>query len=501
MLTRLRSPVEAAAWLHARVGASLQTDSRKVVPGDGFIAWPGAAIDGRQFVGDVLARGARACLVEHEGSQQFGWAASDVVASYAQLKAACGPIADAYYGQPSRALSVIAITGTNGKTSTAWWTAAALGALGGTLAPSALAGTLGIGVPPALQAHGLTTPDPVRWQGALRQFADAGVKSCVLEASSIGLAEQRLAGTRIRVAAFTNFTQDHLDYHGDMASYWQAKRSLFDWPGLEAAVVNIDDPHGGELAAQVRARGLQPWTVAFDRPARLMAQDIALGARGLGWRVCEEGARLPLETALIGRYNVANVMLVIGVLRALGVPLQHAVSACADLPPVPGRMERIECVGAPLAVIDYAHTPDALEQAARALRPLAQQRGGRLWCVFGCGGNRDRGKRSLMAQAAERIADRIVVTSDNPRDEAPQAIIGQVLAGFSHSAAVATEADRAMAIALALQQADATDVVLIAGKGHETEQEIAGVRHPFSDQAQARAVLARRVQEQEAARA
>lgn len=498
MATRLASPETAAQWLHARVTGALHTDSRKVAAGDGFIAWPGAAIDGRRFVAGALAQGARACLIEDEGHARFGFAPSDSIASYPQLKAACGPIAAAYYEHPSRALAVVAITGTNGKTSTAWWAAAALDKLhDAALAPCGIAGTLGIGIAPNLEKHGLTTPDPVRLQGALRGFVAAGARACAIEASSIGLAEHRLDGTQIRVAAFTNFTQDHLDYHGSMAAYWQAKRALFDWPGLQAAVIDVDDPKGAELADHARARALDVWTVALDGEARLVAREVRQHDRGLGWRVCEAGEELELETPLLGRYNVANVMVVIGVLRALGVPLARAVAACGDLPAVPGRLERIERAGAPLAVVDYAHTPDALAKAAQALRPLAQQRGGALWCVFGCGGNRDRGKRPLMALAAERAADRIVLTSDNPRDEDPQAIIDEVRAGFARPEAVIVETERAAAIARALSLAAAPDVVLIAGKGHEDEQEIAGVRHPFSDQQQARAALARRGQSAE----
>lgn len=486
-ITELHTPQEAARWLHARVRGALHTDSRRVGAGDGFIAWPGAAVDGRRFVGAALAQGARACLVEAAGSAAFGFDAGAPVAGYAGLKAACGPIADAYYESPSRALSVLAVTGTNGKTSTAWWLAHALQAAG--LGPCAVVGTLGIGVLPHLQPTGLTTPDPVQLHAALRALVDRGVRACALEASSIGLAEHRLDATAIRVAIFTNFTQDHLDYHGSMAAYWQAKRALFDWPGLQAAVINLDDAHGDELARHAAARGLDVWTVALRRAARLTAEQLAWGERGLHWTVREAGAEAAVDAVQVGGYNAANLMGVLGALRALGVPLERAAAACAALPAVPGRLERIEVAGAPLALVDYAHTPDALEQVLRALRPLAERRGGALWCVFGCGGNRDPGKRPLMAAAAERLADRVVVTSDNPRHEDPRAIVDAVLAGLAQPEAALVEVDRARAIAAALAAAQPRDVVLIAGKGHEDYQEVAGERHPFSDQAVARAAL------------
>ena len=490
--TALHTPKEAARWLREHVRGQLQADSRRVGPGDGFIAWPGAATDGRRYVGAALAQGASACLVEQAGVEAFGFDQPEV-ATHAHLKAATGPIAAAYYEAPSEALNVVAITGTNGKTSTAWWLAWALSkAELPALAPCALVGTLGMGLPSALQATGMTTPDPVLLQRRFRAFVDAGVKSCAIEASSIGIVERRLDGTAIRVAVFTNFTQDHLDYHGSMQAYWQAKAELFDWPGLQAAVINIDDPRGAELVQRAEARGLDVWTVSCQGPARLRATDIGYGAHGLDW-VLREGERAEsLRTALVGEYNVANLMCVLGALRALGLDLAQAVAACTDLPPVPGRMERIDLARAPLAVIDYAHTPDAVDKALQALRPLSQKRAGRLWCVLGCGGNRDAAKRPLMAAAAERGADRVVLTSDNPRDEDPLAIIAAMRAGLQHEGAVAVQPDRAEAIALALAQAAPEDVVLIAGKGHEDYQEVRGQRRAFSDQAEARRALARR---------
>ena len=261
-MLELHSPGEAAQWLHGRVTGTLQCDSRKVGAGDGFIAWPGAATDGRRHVQAALAQGGTACLVEREGVEAFAFD-QPAIAAYPQLKAACGPIAAAYFEAPSERLDVLAITGTNGKTSTAWWLAQALS----NLAPDAagdspyacgLIGTLGTGRPPVVEFTGLTTPDPVLLQGQFRRFLDQGLKACAIEASSVGIVERRLDGTRIRVAVFTNFTQDHLDYHGSMEAYWEAKAQLFRWPGLRAAVVNVDDEKGQELAAVAARRRAGP---------------------------------------------------------------------------------------------------------------------------------------------------------------------------------------------------------------------------------------------------
>ena len=492
--TALHTPHDAARWLRARVTGRLHTDSRQVREGDGFIAWPGAATDGRKFVPAALAQGASACLVEQAGAPAFGFD-QPAVATYPQLKAATGPIAAAYYEAPSQALNVIAITGTNGKTSTAFWLADVLSKVKlSALSPCGLVGTLGVGLPGQLVATGMTTPDPVLLQQRFREFVDGGVRSCAIEASSIGIVERRLDATAVRVAVFTNFTQDHLDYHGSMEAYWQAKAELFDWPGLQAAVIQADDARAHLLVAQAEARGLDVWTVARQHTARLEAVEVRYGASGLEWLVREGAEALPIHTTLVGEYNIDNLMCVLGALRALGVPLKDALVACADLPPVPGRMERIDVPGAPLAVVDYAHTPDAIEKALDALRPLARQRGGQLWCVFGCGGNRDVGKRPLMAAAAERHADRVVVTSDNPRDEAPQAIIDAVLAGLRTAARASAVVERAEAIAHTLRDAAPRDVVLIAGKGHEDYQEVRGHRLPFSDQALALQALRSRME-------
>ena len=486
----LHSPADAVRWLRSHVTGALRTDSRRVVPGDGFIAWPGAATDGRSHVPAALAAGAAACLVEQDGVAAFGL--DDMrVAAYPLLKAATGPIAAAYFEQPSAQLDVLAVTGTNGKTSTAWWLAQALSGLPAPeeTIPCAVVGTLGIGVPPAVEYNGLTTPDPVLLQQQFRRFVAEGIRACAIEASSIGLAERRLDGTAIRVAIFTNFTQDHLDYHGSMATYWEAKAELFRWPGLQAAVVNLDDPQSATLLDALADSTIDLWTVALNQPARLQALDVGLGPQGLRFTVREQEESYLLETRLIGQYNVSNLLGVLAAMRVLGVPLAAAVQACRQLQPVPGRMECAGGGGEPLVAVDYAHTPDALDKALEALRPMAEQRGGQLWCVFGCGGDRDAGKRPLMGRVAQQRADKVVLTSDNPRSEDPLTILAQIRQGLAPGAAAAVEPDRAQAIAGVLGRAAAQDVVLIAGKGHEDYQEMAGVRRPFSDMAQARAAL------------
>ena len=487
-MRHLTSLQEVVHWLRERGASALRTDSRQLAAGDAFIAWPGAAVDGRSFVPKALASGAVACLVEQSGASAFTLDGPHV-ASYAGLKADAGLIAAQFYGQPSQALPVVAVTGTNGKTSTAWWLAQALSALPAAQAlPCGVIGTLGVGQPPHVQSTGLTTPDPVRVQQTLRQFADQGLRACAMEASSIGIEEQRMAGTQIRVAVFTNFTQDHLDYHGSMAAYWVSKRKLFAWPGLDHAVVNIDDAQGAVLADEL-AGTLDLWTVSSQQPARLQAQQLRHTAGGMAFDVVEGDLSCPLQAGIIGNYNVSNLLGVIAAMRCLGVPLAAAVAACSTLLPVPGRMECVGGQGAPLVAIDYAHTPDALAQALQALRPMAQARSGHLWAVFGCGGDRDASKRPVMGAIAAQHADRVVVTSDNPRSERPEAIVAQILLGLVDNKGVDVEVDRALAIRNTVMQATANDVILLAGKGHEETQDIAGVKHPFSDHHHALAAL------------
>ena len=501
-VTVLDDAQAAVAWLRGQGVRALATDSRKAGPGDAFIAWPGYGVDARRFVSAALAAGASACLVEAQGLEAHAPFDGRFVAALAGLKAATGEIASRFLDSPSDRLKVVALTGTNGKTSCAWWTAQALSLLGHRCG---MVGTLGVGEPPsaaapqaAVVSTGLTTPDPVILQAAFQRFAAQGFEACAIEASSIGLAEHRLAGTRVEVAVFTNFTQDHLDYHGDMEAYWEAKSRLFAWPGLRAAVLNVDDPRGQALVARMAAAGPDVWSFSAEphHAARLQARHPHYQDGGLAFTLNEGPHTVRVQSRLIGEHNVANLLAVIGVLRALAVPLVDAAAVCAQLTAVLGRMQQVSALDSsadlPAVVVDYAHTPDALEKALQSLRPLATGRGGRLWVVFGCGGNRDAGKRPLMGAIAERLADQVVLTSDNPRSEAAADILAQIRAGLARAERAEVIEDRRLAIRHALAQARSRDVVLLAGKGHEAEQEIAGIRLPFSDVREAQDALATR---------
>ncbi len=516
----LDTPKQAAEWLRQHVMGELCTDSRAVQRGDGFIAWPGAATDGRAFIASAFERGANVCLVEAEACSQWHAAWQPVsnkvptqVATYSGLKAQTGWIADAYYEQPSQALKVLAVTGTNGKTSTTWWLAQALNAMqvaaeGEADAPRcAVVGTLGVGQPPHLMTTGMTTPDPVLLQAQFRKFVSAGVTHCAIEASSIGIAEQRLAGTRIHLAMLTNFTQDHLDYHGSMAAYWQAKQALFEWPELKVAVINVDDAQGAKLVADLSVKSLTDsakqaidlWTCSSQgQAARLQARDVKRTMLGLAFDVVEGQERVHLQTSLMGDYNVDNLLGVIAALRALNYKLVQIVQICAQLQAVPGRMEKVavadgeENLELPLIVVDYAHTPDAVAKTLLALKPVTQALGSQLWCVLGCGGDRDVSKRPLMAAAAESVANHVVLTSDNPRGEVPEKIVRDMYLGLKSPDKVHQELDRAKAILQTILNAGQHDVILIAGKGHEDSQEIAGVKYPFDDRVHAQEALVKR---------
>ena len=501
-LMQMSDVAQVLAWLRQHAVSQLTVDSRQVATlssqGVCFIAWPGAARDGRAFVAQALQEGARACLVEAEGVASFAFADPRIVA-VPNLKARVAEIAHGFYGEPSAELSVVAVTGTNGKTSTSWWTSQALTALG---QPCGVIGTLGVGQVGAgsFVPTGLTTPDPVTLHATFRHFVQQGLSAAAIEASSIGLEELRLHATHIDVAQFTNFTQDHLDYHGSMEAYWLAKRALFDWPGLKAAVINQDDAMGYRLAEHARARGLDVWTYGLNGPVRLQAIDVTYQPNGLSFTVLERHASLDavsdqavVQAPVIGAFNVANLLAVLGALRAKGFALHAAAKACSGLVAVPGRMQLVPATAAqPLVAVDYAHTPDALSQALQALRPVATARGGKLWCVFGCGGDRDPIKRPLMGAVAEQHADRVVLTSDNPRSESPALILSQILAGIARQDGVDVLEDRREAIAHALTQALPEDVVLVAGKGHESTQDIAGTKLPFSDPDEAAAALVKR---------
>jgi UDP-N-acetylmuramyl-tripeptide synthetase len=485
MLTRLKSAEAAARWIAEWCTGALRTDSRQVQPGDAFIAWPGYARDGREYVAAALAAGAATCLVEDDGVERFGFVDARV-ASLSGLKSRTGEIAAAFYGRPTEALDVVAVTGTNGKTSSAWWIAQAAAQLG---RRCGVVGTLGIGEPPRLDYNGLTTPDPVLLQAAFARMRDAAFAGCAIEASSIGLSEARLAGTTLRAAVFTNFTQDHLDYHGGMDAYWAAKRALFDFPGLRAAIVNLDDPKGAPLAGELGH--LDVWTVGIERDdARLVARGLHYTREGLAFTLHEGADSAAVQTTLIGDYNASNLLGVTAALRARGHALADVAAALARVTPVPGRMQRVgNGRDLPQVVVDYAHSPDALDKALSALHGFAAARGGTLVCVFGCGGDRDATKRPLMGAIAARLAGRVVITTDNPRSESPAKILADIAAAAPD--ALVIEA-REEAIRAAIAQAGAHDIVLIAGKGHEDYQEVNGVRRPFSDVGEARAALLER---------
>jgi UDP-N-acetylmuramoyl-L-alanyl-D-glutamate--2,6-diaminopimelate ligase len=490
----LADPAAAADWLTQRVTGTLVADSRRVKPGDGFLAWPGLSGDGRNHVAAAFAAGAVACLVEEAGLAAFAFD-DDRVASLVGLKAGAGAVAHRFFGAAADALSVVAATGTNGKTSTVWWIAQALSRLG---QRCAAIGTLGIGDPGAADAPsgfegtGLTTPDAVHVHAALRRLVDSGYAACAIEASSIGLVDHRLAAVPVTVALLTNFTRDHLDFHGSMAAYWAAKRELFDWPGLRAAVINIDDAAGARLADDLShsGRSIDLWTTSLRRPARLTAGAHSITAQGMSLELTEGDNRLLVRCDLVGEFNAANLLGVVAALRALGISLSDAAMVLPQLTPVPGRLQRVASADdAPLVFVDYAHTPDALEKALQALSTTTLLRGGRLWCVFGCGGNRDATKRPLMGAVARGAADELVLTSDNPRQESPALILAQIGAGISASSGVAVIEDRRVAIRHAIGSAANADVILIAGKGHEDYQDIAGVKRPFSDLVEAAQAL------------
>lgn len=487
----LHTPTQAAQWLRNVVTGELHIDSRKIKQGDGFLAWPSLAHDARDYVSQALAQGASACLVEATGADAFPWIQdAQKIGVFSNLKQACGLIANAYYESPSQQLKILAVTGTNGKTSSVWWLSHALTLLG---KRCAVIGTLGMGQGDQMHPTGMTTPDPVRLHSQLRQWVDDGVQACAIEASSIGLSEYRLEGTQISVAIFTNFTQDHLDYHANMDGYWRAKAKLFAWPKLPAAVINIDDPQGKALVQQILTQDSEEvpdiWTVSMQQPARLRAMDVHNSRHGLHFQVQEGEEAHSLQTDWVADFNVLNLLGVIAAMRSLGVSLADAVQACRGLPAVPGRMQSMGGVDAPCVVVDYAHTPDALLQALKALRPMASARKGELYCVFGCGGNRDSTKRAPMAKVAEEFADHMVFTSDNPRNEDPEQIIQSMVAGLCNTEKLMVCIDRAQAIAQTIAQAKPQDVILIAGKGHETYQEIGASRLSFSDAAHAMAAL------------
>jgi UDP-N-acetylmuramoyl-L-alanyl-D-glutamate--2,6-diaminopimelate ligase len=488
----------------------LVSDSRAVQTGDTFVAYPGMHADGRRFIAQAIASGANAVIWD---AHDFIWNDTWQIPNLAvhDLRHQAGVIADHVYGQPSQKLWMVGITGTNGKTSISHWLAKAFS---GVERRCAMLGTLGNGFSGALQTTVNTTPDALVLHGLLGEFVAQGAQATVMEVSSHALTQGRVNGVHYDVALLTNLTRDHLDYHGDMQSYAAAKRRLFDWASLKHAVLNLDDAFGAELAAELSRKDI---TLASPHPNPLPAGEGAnavyeystlevigyglsddalqlaerlgirmvygnlaqMDAHGLNLKLHTSWGGAELHSKLIGRFNASNLLGALAVLLVSKVTLEDAVRELSLQKAVAGRMQTLGGKDAPAVVVDYAHTPDALEKVLLTLREVTAASGGKLICVFGCGGDRDRGKRPMMGTVASKFADVRIVTSDNPRGEDPHAIIEAIASGMTGDYQVIE--DRARAIIHAIEKAKPNDTVLLAGKGHEDYQEIAGVRHPFSD--------------------
>ena len=487
-------------WLRERApAAQLSANSRQIARGDVFFALRTPHGDGRAYIEAAIIAGAAAVVYEAE---DFEWDGRLTLPHLAVsgLLAQAGAIASTWYDAPAAPLYSVAVTGTNGKTSCTQWLAKALSLA---KCDSAVIGTLGHGLyknglAGSFTETGYTTPDAISLQRSLVGLRAQGAEALAIEASSIGLAEARLAGLHIDVAVFTNLTRDHLDYHGDMVAYGAAKRQLFDAPELAAAVLNLDDAFGADLVPYLQARNPQLRLLGYriEGAATLPAESHISLLRASHLKASHGGTSFHLDsrfgsglvkTQLIGRFNVSNILAVLAVLLDKGVSFSKALAIVEKLPPVAGRMQLLGTAGHVMVVIDYAHTPDALEKTLLALQSVAQERGGQLWCVFGCGGDRDPGKRPQMGKVAQ-LAAQVVLTNDNPRSEAPSSIIAEIVAGMDLKAHIVE--DRANAILYAIKHAGDHDVVLLAGKGHETYQEIAGKKSPFSDEEHAALALA-----------
>ena len=459
----------------------LSLDSREVRPGYLFLACRGYDHHGLKHLADARGRGAAAVAYDPAGAEAYLPLPVDIpVFAVPDLTARAGHIAARYYGDPTAALRVMAVTGTNGKTSVSLITAQSLAESG---RACGVLGTVGFGAYGKLEEPTHTTPDAVNMQSWLARFRDQGLTHVSMEASSHALDQGRINGTHVEVAVFTNLTHDHLDYHGSMEAYGAAKRRLFETPGLKHAVINLDDGFGMELAAGL-PRGLECTGYSLEgrrNPAgrTLLAEGLALNSGGLTFDVGGDHGRGHVDSRLLGRFNAQNLLAVQGALLAFGLGFDASLRALNRAHTVPGRME---CFGGgseqPLVVVDYAHSPDALEKALVAARAHCR---GQLWCIFGCGGERDRGKRPQMGAIAERLADRVLITDDNPRGEDGDAIVAEILAGMQQRSRVQVQRTRGEAVAQAVRAALPGDVVLVAGKGHETEQEVGGKFLHYSD--------------------
>lgn len=482
-------------WLKTHVDpqANLRLDSRQVTSGDVFFACRGYEGDGRDYIAQAVARGASAIVTEPLSDATFAASISVPVFEVDSLRQLLGHVAHEWYGRASTKMSVIAITGTNGKTSTVHWIAQALNGMD---VPCGTIGTLGVVLPDGSILQGrLTTPDVLSLHYSMAALYRAGAHVVALEASSIGLDQGRLDGLEVTIAGFTNLSHDHLDYHGSLEQYEAAKLALFKRPTIRQVVANYDDAVGRKVLAACQGIQSLGYSAISHEGASVCAGEIHAGSRGLVFNLQLSDGAVQIVTRLVGQHTVSNLLLVAGVLHCLGWSVVKVGRALGQLTPVPGRMDVVEPVGVsvdsarlPMVVVDYAHTPDALERALEALQGLAEARGGRLHCVFGCGGNRDRSKRAMMGEIAGRLADSVVVTTDNPRAESAQAIIDDIVGGLS-GLNYQIFLDRSEAILQTVWSAAAQDVVLLAGKGHETYQEIDGERLPFDDREWARAAL------------
>lgn len=488
--------------LGPRIG-HLAVDSRTVKPGDIFLAYPGEKTDGRKFIPQAIGRGASAVVWEREGfAWDPQWKTPDLPVP--DLKSRAGFIADYLYDHPSQKLWLIGVTGTNGKTSCSHWIVQALAALD---RKAAVIGTLGAGFPGEMEFSANTTPDPVLLQAKIAHFLRRGAECVAMEVSSHGIVQGRINGATFAVAMLTNLSRDHLDYHGTMEMYAAAKARLFHWSGLRYAVLNLDDAFGVQLLRDLEGTGIgiigygfTDTAIAHPNPGTfrtVSGRNLKASMAGLEFDIEFEAECLKFKTEVLGSFNASNLLGVLATLLASGIAFAEAVRALQEVQPVAGRMQQIGGEGdEPLIVVDYAHTPDAMEKVLTTLREVVEAgfpRGkpetgsGRLVCVFGCGGERDPGKRPLMGEVATRLADEAIITSDNPRGEDPDSIIRDIAVGAAANHRI--EKDRAGAIYRAIQGAHKGDVILIAGKGHETWQEAGGKKFPFSDAEVARRAL------------
>ncbi|MDO8990643.1 MAG: UDP-N-acetylmuramoyl-L-alanyl-D-glutamate--2,6-diaminopimelate ligase [Sideroxyarcus sp.] len=484
--------LDALAHLGVTI-ARLTSDSRAVRPGDTFVAYPGTQADGRAFIAQAIERGANAVIWD---AHNFEWNDAWNVPNLAvhDLRHQAGIIADHVYAHPSQKLWMVGVTGTNGKTSISHWLARTFNALG---RKSAVLGTVGNGFPDALQATANTTPDALIVHGLLAEYAQQGAQTATMEVSSHALTQGRVNGVKFDVALLTNLTRDHLDFHGDMQSYAAAKRKLFDWAHLKHAVLNLDDAFGAELAEQLQDGQVEVVGYGLNSESLQLAERLGIrmvhgavaqmDAQGLILQLHTSWGAEAMQSKLIGRFNASNLLGALAVLLVSGAGLDEAARELGLQKAVAGRMQTLGSKDTPAVVVDYAHTPDALEKVLNTLREVTEPSGGNVICVFGCGGDRDRGKRPMMGKVASKYADVRIVTSDNPRSEDPNAIIAEIIAGMDGNYQVIE--DRAKAITQAINRAQVRDAVLLAGKGHEDYQEIKGERQPFSDSEIAHRVL------------